>query len=62
MITWKIFISHTDNDDAHGKVWGFDDGRDGQVQVGDDPIGQDQEDEVVATVLKLSKNINRGRS
>ena len=51
-LTRKVFISHPDNDDTHGKVGGLDDGSHGQVQVRDDAISQNQEDKVVAPVLK----------
>ena len=57
MVTWKIFVSDTNDDDAHWKAGGPDDGSHGQVQIGDDPVSQDQEDEVVTTILYNDKLI-----
>lgn len=43
----EVGVSHADDDDGHGQVGGVHDGLARVCHVGDDAVGQDQQDEVL---------------
>lgn len=43
----EVGVPDPDDDDGHGEVGGLDDGLPGVGHVGDDAVGQDQQDEVL---------------
>ena len=47
----EVLVADPDDDDRHGERWGSNDGVLGGLEIGDDAVGQNEKDEVLAAVL-----------